>query len=156
MYKCLNNVCGCYINFFGRGVVVKVYVPPKHVLERWKIIMGSTTFMPHFSCCVYDGIPTWAVTIAPCYVGPCHHGMVCPWVLDGGNDLQIWKLAANSLNKQPWTADRGWSSSLGVGQGGSNSSVELNGSGSGYGPVTSSYEYSKEPSGSIKGREFHE
>jgi hypothetical protein len=28
----------------------------------------------------------------------------------------IWRVAVNKLNKQPWTADEGWSSSLGVGQ----------------------------------------
>ena len=38
------------------------------------------------------------------FVGPCHHGMACPQVADGG------------------TADKGWSSSLGVGQGANNSS----------------------------------
>ena len=33
---------------------------------------------------------------------------------DGGVGLQIWRLAANVLNKQSWTADQKWSSSLGV------------------------------------------
>ena len=37
-----------------------------------------------------------------------------PWVADGGVGLQIWRLAANILNKQSWTADQEWSSSLGV------------------------------------------
>jgi hypothetical protein len=27
-----------------------------------------------------------------------------------------WKVAANKLNKQSWTADKGWVSSLGVGR----------------------------------------
>ena len=36
-----------------------------------------------------------------------------PWVADGGVGLQIWRLAANILNKQWWTADQEWSSSLG-------------------------------------------
>jgi hypothetical protein len=31
--------------------------------------------------------------------------------------LRIWKVAANLLNKQSETADKGWSSSLGVGRG---------------------------------------
>ncbi|KAJ4443652.1 hypothetical protein ANN_05327 [Periplaneta americana] len=31
--------------------------------------------------------------------------------------LQIWRVAANILNKQSWTADKGWSSSLGLGEG---------------------------------------
>ena len=34
-----------------------------------------------------------------------------------------WRIAVNILNKQPWTADKGWSSSLGVGRGGNNSSL---------------------------------
>src|SRR5215469_2150675 len=29
----------------------------------------------------------------------------------------IWRVAVNILNKQSWTADEGWSSSLGVGRG---------------------------------------
>ena len=37
-----------------------------------------------------------------------------PWVADGEVGLQIWRLAANILNKQSWTADQEWSSSLGV------------------------------------------
>ena len=54
-----------------------------------------------------------------CYIS--HHPWVLvttawrvPWVADGGVGLQIWKLAANILNKQLWTADQEWSSSLGV------------------------------------------
>jgi len=34
----------------------------------------------------------------------------------------IWRVAANISHKQSSTADKGWSSSLGVGQGGNNSS----------------------------------
>jgi hypothetical protein len=48
---------------------------------------------------------------------PCHHGMVCPQVADGGNGLQIWRVPAKILNKQLRTADKGWSSSLGLGVG---------------------------------------
>jgi hypothetical protein len=43
-------------------------------------------------------------------------------VADGGDGLQIWKVAANILNKQSRTADKGWSSSLGVGSGANSSS----------------------------------
>jgi hypothetical protein len=53
---------------------------------------------------------------------PCHHGMACPQVADGGDALQLWREAANILNKQSRTADKGWSSSLGVGRGANNSS----------------------------------
>jgi len=30
----------------------------------------------------------------------CHYDMARPQVADGGEDLQIWKVAANILNKQ--------------------------------------------------------
>jgi hypothetical protein len=45
---------------------------------------------------------------------PCHHGMAHPQVADGGDALQVWREAANILNKQSRTADKGWSSSLAV------------------------------------------
>jgi hypothetical protein len=56
----------------------------------------------------------------PCEVGPCHHGMARPQVVVGGDGLQIWRVAANIVNKQSRTADRGWFSSLGVGRGANN------------------------------------
>jgi hypothetical protein len=31
--------------------------------------------------------------------------MACPWVMDGGNSLQIWKVAANILNKLSGTTN---------------------------------------------------
>jgi hypothetical protein len=46
---------------------------------------------------------------------PCHRGMARPQVADGADALQLWREAANILNKQSRTADQGWSSSLGVG-----------------------------------------
>jgi hypothetical protein len=46
---------------------------------------------------------------------PCHHGMARPRIADRGVGLQIWMVAANILNKQSRTADRGWPSSLGGG-----------------------------------------
>jgi hypothetical protein len=35
---------------------------------------------------------------------PCHHGMARHQVAGGGNGLQIWRVAANILNKQSRTA----------------------------------------------------
>jgi hypothetical protein len=52
----------------------------------------------------------------------CHHSMARPQVADGGDTLQFWRVAANILNKQSRTSDKGWSSSLGVRRGASNSS----------------------------------
>jgi hypothetical protein len=42
---------------------------------------------------------------------PCHHGMAHPQVADRGDSLQILRVAVNILNKQSWTANKGWSSS---------------------------------------------
>jgi hypothetical protein len=39
-----------------------------------------------------------------CYVGPCHHVMARPRFTDGGDVLQIWRVATNILNKQSRTA----------------------------------------------------
>jgi len=41
-------------------------------------------------------------------------GPLSPFVLDGRDSLQIWRVPANILNKQSWTADREWTSSFGV------------------------------------------
>jgi hypothetical protein len=46
--------------------------------------------------------------------------MARPRVADRGDGLQIWRVAANMLNKESRTADSGWSSSLGVGRGANN------------------------------------
>jgi hypothetical protein len=57
-----------------------------------------------------------------CYVGPCHHGMPLPRVADGGDGLQIRRVAANTLNMRSRTADKKWSSSFRVGREAKNSS----------------------------------
>jgi hypothetical protein len=48
---------------------------------------------------------------------PCRLGMARPQVSDGGDSLQVWRVAANILNKQSRTVDKGLSSSLGLGVG---------------------------------------
>jgi len=45
-------------------------------------------------------------------VDPCHHGTARPWVANGGDGLQIWRVVTNIFNKQSQTAVKGWSSSL--------------------------------------------
>jgi hypothetical protein len=40
-----------------------------------------------------------------------------PRVADRGDGLQIWRVAANMLNKQSRTTDSGWSSCMGFGRG---------------------------------------
>jgi hypothetical protein len=43
----------------------------------------------------------------------CHHRMICPQVADGGDTLQLWRVAVNILNKQTRGGPLGWG--LGVG-----------------------------------------
>jgi len=51
------------------------------------------------------------------------HGMLCLQAAE--EDCHpIWRVAANALNKQSQTADKGWSFSLGVGRGANNLSVK--------------------------------
>jgi hypothetical protein len=51
--------------------------------------------------------------------------MARPQVADGGDGLQIWRVAANILNKQSRTADKGWSSMWVVVRGANNSSPSI-------------------------------
>jgi len=41
--------------------------------------------------------------------------MVYPQVADLGDGLQLWRVAANILNKHLATAGKGWSTRLGLG-----------------------------------------
>jgi hypothetical protein len=88
---------------------------------------SPSTLLTH-SLCTWH----WVITLSPpshlwiifmkSWWVPCHHSMARPQVADGGNTLQVWRVAANILNKQSRTADKRWSSSLGVGRGANNSS----------------------------------
>jgi len=55
-------------------------------------------------------------------MGPCHHGKTHHQVADGGDGLPICRTAANILNNQLLTTDKGWSFSLEVGMESNNSS----------------------------------
>jgi hypothetical protein len=59
-----------------------------------------------------------------------------------GSGLQIWRAAANILNKQSRTADKGWSSSSGIWSGANNSSLVAN---CHNGPRTWTYSLDKRP-----------
>jgi hypothetical protein len=48
---------------------------------------------------------------------PCHHGMARPQVADGGNDLQIWRVAANILKSSSGQPTRGCPPAWGLGVG---------------------------------------
>jgi hypothetical protein len=64
---------------------------------------GHATYILHK--CPHWGHVRWV---------PCQHNMAHPQVADKGDALQIWRVATNILNKQLWTADKAWSSSLGL------------------------------------------
>jgi hypothetical protein len=79
-------------------------------------------------------------------------------IAGGGDGLQIWRIAANILNKQLQTGGKGWSSSLGGGRGPNDFSPQKTNKTvtecfSGPGRV-GSCEHRNEPSGSIKGGEY--
>ena len=57
------------------------------------------------------------VCVCVCMWVPVSHGMARPQVADRGNGLQIWRVAANMLNKQSWTADRSGSPAWGLVEG---------------------------------------
>jgi len=54
----------------------------------------------------------------------CHCNMVWRQDADGGESLQIWWLAANTLKKQSQAAEEGWTSNLQIGQDAYNSSPQ--------------------------------
>jgi len=78
----------------------------------------KSVFLFHVSHVRYMARPSRSA----CYVGLCHHGMQHPRVVDGGDNLQIWRVVANILNKQSRTAENEWFSSLGFGRGATNPS----------------------------------
>jgi hypothetical protein len=49
---------------------------------------------------------------------PCHHSIAHLQVMDGGDCIQLWIVAANISKKQSWTDKiRGWPPTLGLGTG---------------------------------------
>jgi hypothetical protein len=80
--------------------------------ELESMVTGPEGLVPNIDCNAnYRPVLVW-VPLPP------QHGtfLDCGW-MDG---LQQWMIAANILNKQPWTNDKG-SSSLGVRRGANNS-----------------------------------
>jgi hypothetical protein len=54
-------------------------------------------------------------------MGPLHQDKARRWVADGGDGLQVWRMAVNILNKHSRRADKMWFSSFGVRRGADNS-----------------------------------
>jgi len=57
------------------------------------------------------------IFLGPCYVGPCHHAISHPWVVDGGDGFHIRRVPLKILTKQSQTTNKERSSSFGVGAG---------------------------------------
>jgi hypothetical protein len=80
----------------------------------------------NFCCFIFVSMKIYFIDLITffimCVWAPCHHGIARRQVADGGDGLQIWRVAANILNKQSRTADNERSSSLGFGRGTNNSS----------------------------------
>jgi hypothetical protein len=66
----------------------------------------------------------WPLSLFPSIIlaitAQLHHGMACPQVADGGMASNM-EVGVNILNHQSQTADKGWSSTLGVGRDANNS-----------------------------------
>jgi hypothetical protein len=84
---------------------------PRHFTTLWASTACYRDSFTFFTFYIDDNHVKWV---------PCHHGMVRPQVADGGDSPQIWRVAANILDKQLQIAYKGWSFSLGVGHGSKN------------------------------------
>jgi hypothetical protein len=67
--------------------------------------------------CIYICIYTISIYIMGFPLSP---GVARRQIANGGDGLQIWRVAANILNNQSRISYKGWSSSLGVGHGATN------------------------------------
>jgi hypothetical protein len=82
--------------------------------------------------------------------------MTRPQVANEGKYFQIWRVTVTVFNAQSRRAYKGWSSSLGVGQGGNNSSplkIMMRNVTQGF-ELADSCEHDNEPSASMKVGEF--
>jgi len=102
---------------FENNLLDDCLCPSRSVTAEWEI--ESSVAMKKVNL-LYDDLNS-VTELRPRYEGPCQHGKAHPRVADRGDGLQIWKVAANILNNQPRTADKGWTSSLWVGRCANNS-----------------------------------
>jgi hypothetical protein len=70
-------------------------------------VSGAVCLLPHGVALSHKHRDNFTSKDLPYSVGPCHHGMPHPQVADGGDGLQVWRVAANILNKQSRTAGKG-------------------------------------------------
>jgi hypothetical protein len=75
--------------------------------EKW-MEACEITLLSVYPCILYF----WSSMRSVSMLSGCHHGMARPQVADGGDALQIWRVAENILNKQSWTTDKRRTSSF--------------------------------------------
>jgi hypothetical protein len=66
----------------------------------------------------------WVVIVQEKWV-PCQKGIAHPRVADGRDGFHVRRVAANILNKQARTAEKGWSPSFGIRRGEKTPNVNL-------------------------------
>ncbi|KAJ4430131.1 hypothetical protein ANN_22341 [Periplaneta americana] len=93
----------------GPNVMSKQMSPPREVRSVIKFLnaQGIAPIEIDRQLSAGPNVMSKQMLIYPCIVGPYHHGMARPQVADRRDGLQIWRVAANILNKQSWTADKG-------------------------------------------------
>jgi hypothetical protein len=89
-----------YSKFYRTWIFMTLFTKALHWSEFWA---RSMQFIPPH--------PGWI---------HCYKGMARPQVADEGDGLQIWRVAANILNKQSPKSAKEWYSSFGVGHGARN------------------------------------
>jgi hypothetical protein len=122
--------CPCATPSLKRGRTVSHYASyPVYERDSFPVVNRPErehNFSPPPSAETYliiSGLVSKMSIALPCQVGLLspRHGTSsdCGWM----NCLQLWRVTANILNKQPRTNDKGWLSSLGVGRGVKNPSL---------------------------------
>jgi hypothetical protein len=86
-----------FVSLIGWGII---FLKGKDVLWLGEWTVGWWVDRA-VTCCVHERLPS-AVSL-------CRHSRARPWVVDGGDVLQIWTAVANVLDKQSRLADKGWS-----------------------------------------------
>jgi hypothetical protein len=101
------------------STALKTFTPRRYQFMKfgqYKISISCLFRNPKVYYCPHKSSPTATVKLennSCLYVFhvklvPCHYVMARSRVADRGDGLQIWRIAANILNKQLRTADRVW------------------------------------------------
>jgi hypothetical protein len=113
----------CAIFFWGINVMDFEKVTNCGPLEFWTALLMSPCHVSDVQLIIMHCIYLYSqqmwyifnVSLRVWQVDHFHQDMACLQIADGGDSLQIWRVAAIILNMQSWIAHKGWSSSMGVG-----------------------------------------